>query len=146
MQQYLIINGPNLNMLGRRNPAVYGGVSFEQYLLELREAFPDVRLTYLQSNHEGQLIDWLQQYGVKGTPDTVDGIILNAGGYTHTSVALRDAVELTDVPVVEIHISDITRREPFRRISLLTDVCAHTIIGAGLPGYAQAIQWLIGKQ
>ena len=95
-------------------------------------------MTYFQSNHEGDLIDQIQAF--EG-----DGIVLNAGGYTHTSVALRDAVEECEVPVVEVHISDISKREPFRQISLLTDVCAHSIIGHGTDGYEQAVEWIINK-
>ena len=98
--------------------------------------WPDVFFTYFQSNHEGDLIDQLQAF--EG-----DGIVLNAGGYSHTSVALRDAVEECEVPVVEVHISDISKREPFRQVSLLTDVCAHSIIGKGTKGYEEAVQYLL---
>ena len=104
---------------------------------------------YYQSNHEGDLIDWIQKAvtgdGLPVTGDglPVTGIVLNAGGYSHTSVALRDAVEESEVPVVEVHISDITKREPFRRNSLLTDVCAHSIIGKGTDGYLQAVEWIM---
>lgn len=97
---------------------------------------------YYQSNHEGDLIDWIQR-AVTDDGLRVTGIVLNAGGYSHTSVALRDAVEESEVPVVEVHISDITKREPFRRNSLLTDVCAHSIIGKGTDGYLQAVEWII---
>ena len=135
----LIINGPNLNLLGRRTPEIYGTMPFEDYLAELRKAFPDVEISYLQSNHEGDLIDWLHEYGF----GKADGIVLNAGGYTHTSVALRDAVDAIETPVAEVHISDITRREPFRRVSLLTDICVHSIIGHGLDGYRMAINNLL---
>jgi 3-dehydroquinate dehydratase-2 len=134
----LILNGPNLNLLGRREPEIYGTRSFEDYLEELRQRFPSDNLIYLQSNHEGALIDAVQDYGF----GRVRGIVLNAGGYTHTSISLRDAIAAVEVPVVEVHISDITAREPFRRISCLTDVCACTIIGEGLDGYKQAIDFL----
>ena len=134
----LILNGPNLNLLGRREPEIYGTRSFEDYLEELRQRFPSDNLIYLQSNHEGDLIDAVQDYGF----GRVRGIVLNAGGYTHTSISLRDAIAAVEVPVVEVHISDITAREPFRRISCLTDVCAYTIIGKGLDGYKQAIDFL----
>lgn len=134
----LILNGPNLNLLGHREPDIYGTRSFEDYLLELRQLFPDDSLEYLQSNHEGCLIDALQEYGF----GKAQGIVLNAGGYTHTSVSLRDAVEAIDVPVVEVHISDLGRREPFRQHSFLTDVCAQTIQGQGLDGYRLAIEKL----
>ena len=149
-----IINGPNLNLLGRREPSIYGTKSMEQVLLDIQRAYPDLYLEYHQSNHEGDLIDWVQGYGLASLEnaascyslklkDTVEGIILNAGGYTHTSVALRDAVACAEVPVVEVHISDITKREDFRRISLLTDVCSHSIMGQGTKGYELAVKWLI---
>ena len=109
--------------------------------------WPDVHFVYQQSNHEGDLIDWIQD-AAKPLQDgssnlQVQGIVLNAGGYSHTSVALRDAVEECEVPVVEVHISDITKREPFRQTSLLTDVCAHSIIGKGTKGYEEAVTYLI---
>ena len=107
-----------------------------QILLDIQRALPEVYLTYFQSNHEGDLIDQIQAF--EG-----NGIVLNAGGYSHTSVALRDAVEDCEVPVVEVHISDIKTREPFRRISLLTDVCAHTITGHGINGYKEAVEFII---
>ena len=153
----VIINGPNLNLLGKREPSIYGTRSMEQVLVNIQRAHIDIHLTYLQSNHEGQLIDWIQEHGCASLEnatscyslelkDTVIGIILNAGGYTHTSVALRDAVACSEVPVVEVHISDISQREEFRRISLLTDVCAHSIIGHGTDGYNEAIEWLLEKE
>ena len=132
----LIINGPNLNRLGLRKPEIYGNRSMAQILLDIQKRWPEVCFTYFQSNHEGDLIDQIQ--GFEG-----DGIVLNAGGYSHTSVALRDAVEESEVPVVEVHISDISKREPFRQVSLLTDVCAHSIIGKGTKGYEEAVQYLI---
>ena len=154
----LIINGPNLNLLGKRNPQVYGTKSMESVMVELQRLWHDICLTYKQSNHEGDIIDWIQAYGGPLTlqdrfaegPLTLqdrfaegyDGIILNAGGYTHTSISIRDAVEACSVPVVEVHISDILNREPFRKVSLLTDVCQHTIIGHGTDGYKEAVQWL----
>ena len=152
----VIINGPNLNLLGRREPNIYGTKSMEQVVLEIQQAYPDVYFEYRQSNHEGDLIDWVQGYGLASledaancyslkVKDTVEGIILNAGGYTHTSIALRDAVACCDVPVVEVHISNIAEREDFRRVSLLTDVCAHSIIGQGTDGYLQAVEWIINK-
>ncbi len=136
--QILILNGPNLNRLGLRKPEIYGSKSMAQILLDIQRIRPEVYLTYFQSNHEGDLIDQIQAF--EG-----DGIVLNAGGYTHTSVALRDAVEECEVPVVEVHISDISKREPFRQISLLTDVCVHSIIGHGTDGYEQAVEWIINK-
>ena len=138
----VIINGPNLNLLGKREPAIYGTRSMEQVLVDIQRAHLDTHLTYLQSNHEGDLIDWIQEHGCASLEKEVDGIVLNAGGYTHTSVALRDAVACAQVPVVEVHISDISQREEFRRTSLLTDVCAHSIIGHGTDGYNEAIEWI----
>ena len=132
----LIINGPNLNRLGTRKPEIYGSKSMAQILLDIQQNWPEVHFVYRQSNHEGDLIDWLQETDAQG-------VVLNAGGYSHTSVALRDAVEDCAVPVVEVHISDIRQREPFRRTSLLTDVCAHSIIGKGTNGYSLAVQWLL---
>ena len=134
----LILNGPNLNLLGTREPELYGTRRFEDYLEELRQRFPEDRLTYLQSNHEGDLIDAVQEYGF----GKAQGIVLNGGGYSHTSVSLRDAVAAVTTPVVEVHLTDITRREPFRRISLLSDVSACSIIGHGLDGYREAIEFL----
>ena len=158
----VIINGPNLNLLGKREPSIYGTYSMEQVLLDIQRTYLNLHLTYHQSNHEGDLIDWVQRYGIASLEDTplqdgskaayslevkeeVTGIILNAGGYTHTSVALRDAVACAEVPVVEVHISDITKREAFRQVSLLTDVCAHSIIGQGTDGYRKAIEWILGR-
>lgn len=138
-----ILNGPNLNLLGRREPTIYGTRSMEQVLLDIQRAYPDVYLEYRQSNHEGDLIDWVQELGVLRSGQELDGIVLNAGGYTHTSVALRDAVACSQVPVVEVHISDITAREDFRRVSLMSDVCAHTIMGHGVAGYLEGVEWII---
>ena len=138
-----ILNGPNLNLLGRREPTIYGTRSMEQVLLDIQRAYPDVYLEYHQSNHEGVLIDWVQELGVLGQRQELDGIVLNAGGYTHTSVALRDAVACSQVPVVEVHVSDITAREDFRRVSLMSDVCAHTIMGHGVNGYLEGVEWII---
>lgn len=132
----LILNGPNLNRLGTRKPEIYGTQTMAQILLAIQRQWPEVFFTYVQSNHEGDLIDAIQDFDG-------DGIILNAGGYTHTSVALRDAVEDCEVPVVEVHISDIRQRESFRQQSLLTDVCAHSIIGHGTKGYEEAVQYLV---
>ena len=145
----LILNGPNLNRLGTRKPEIYGSKTMAQILLEIQQMWPDVHFVYQQSNHEGDLIDWIQD-AAKPLQDgssnlQVQGIVLNAGGYSHTSVALRDAVEECEVPVVEVHISDITKREPFRQTSLLTDVCAHSIIGKGTDGYLKAVEWLLNN-
>ena len=141
----LIINGPNLNRLGVRKPEIYGNRTMAQILLDIQQRWPDIHFIYRQSNHEGDLIDWIQEVNDQSpmTNDQCHGIVLNAGGYTHTSVALRDAVEDSEIPVIEVHISDIAKREPFRHTSLLTDVCAHSIIGHGVEGYAEAVQWLL---
>ena len=125
-----------MNRLGLRKPEIYGSKTMAQILLEIQKMWPDVHFVYQQSNHEGDLIDQIQAF--EG-----DGIVLNAGGYSHTSVALRDAVEECEVPVVEVHISDIKAREPFRQNSLLTEVCAYSIIGKGTKGYEEAVQHLI---
>ncbi len=138
MKTIAIINGPNLNLVGRRQPELYGNRSLDDYLRQLVDSMPDVRLTLFQSNHEGDLIDELQRVGF-----SADGIVLNAGGYTHTSIALADAVAAITAPVVEVHITDITRREPWRRHSMLTAVCRHTIMGHGLDGYRMAVDWLL---
>ena len=138
-----ILNGPNLNLLGRREPTIYGTRSMEQVLLDIQRAYPDVYLEYHQSNHEGVLIDWVQELGVLRNGQELNGIVLNAGGYTHTSVALRDAVACSQVPVVEVHVSDITAREDFRRVSLMSDVCVHTIMGHGVDGYLESVEWII---
>ena len=139
-----IINGPNLNLLGRREPSIYGTRSMEQVLVDIQRMYPEVYFEYRQSNHEGVLIDWIQELGLLAMAnEPCDGIILNAGGYTHTSVALRDAVACSQVPIIEVHISDIAQREAFRLISLLTDVCQHSIIGHGIEGYQEAVDWLL---
>ena len=135
----LILNGPNLNRLGMRKPEIYGTRTMAQILLDIQRQWPEVFFTYAQSNHEGDLIDQIQAF--EG-----DGIVLNAGGYSHTSVALRDAVEECGMPVVEVHISDITKREAFRQKSLLTEVCAYSIIGQGTDGYAQAVKWIADEK
>lgn len=148
MANILILNGPNLNLLGTRKPEIYGSKTMAQILLELQRTWPEVHFLYHQSNHEGNLIDWIQEVTCQELPanNQYDGIVLNAGGYSHTSIALRDAVEDCATPVVEVHISDISQREPFRRTSLLTDVCAHSIIGKGTEGYAKAVEWIMKRK
>ena len=136
----LILNGPNLNLLGMREPEVYGNRSFEEYLDYLREKYRNVNIQYEQSNVEGKLIDKIHETGF-----TYDGIILNAGGYTHTSVALADAVAAVTAPVVEVHISNTARREVFRHTSFLSAVCVGTITGFGLNSYELGIQALLGR-
>lgn len=147
MKKIAILNGPNLNRLGLRKPEIYGSKTMAQILLEIQKAYPDVHFIYRQSNHEGDLIDWIQELNEYSTincqKSEIDGIVLNAGGYSHTSVALRDAVEESEVPVVEVHISDISQREEFRRVSLLTPVCAYNIIGKGTNGYQMAVEYLL---
>lgn len=144
-----ILNGPNLNRLGIRKPEIYGTKTMAQILIEIQQKWPDVHFVYRQTNHEGDLIDFIQELTSEQmselTDERVAGIVLNAGGYSHTSVALRDAVEESEVPTVEVHISDIRQREPFRRVSLLTDVCAHSIIGHGVEGYSEAVEWIINR-
>jgi 3-dehydroquinate dehydratase-2 len=128
----LIVNGPNLNLLGQREPQIYGNLTFESYLGDLKRN-TSLELIYYQSNTEGEIIDCLQQTDAQG-------VILNAGGYTHTSVAIRDCIAAIAVPVVEVHISNITAREEFRHTSLLSPVCVGCIFGFGLEGYALAIK------
>ena len=139
MKKIAIINGPNLNLVGIREPELYGNQSLDDYLQQLVASRPDVEFTLYQSNHEGDLIDELQRVGFTA------GIVLNAGGYTHTSIALADAIAAITSPVVEVHITDITQREPWRRHSMLTPVCATTIMGHGLDGYRQAVDYLLAR-
>lgn len=140
MKSILILNGPNLNLLGQREPGIYGADSFNDFLPKLREGFPGVGLAYFQSNIEGELVDALQQ-----SVGQHDGVVLNAGGYTHTSVAVRDAVAAISVPVVEVHISNVMAREEFRHTSLLTGVCVGIISGFGLDSYRLAVEALIAR-
>jgi 3-dehydroquinate dehydratase II len=137
MTNILIINGPNLNLLGKREPEVYGSQTFEDYLVLLREKYPSVQLDYFQSNHEGALLDKLHAVGFD--PD-LKGIVLNAGAYTHTSVALRDAIAGIKTPVVEVHISNVHKRETFRHHSYISPVAAGVIFGFGIKGYDLAIE------
>lgn len=129
------MNGPNLNLLGVREPEIYGDSSFENYLPLLQKQFPDVSLSYYQSNIEGELIDKLQEVGF-----SYDGIVLNAGAYTHTSVALLDCIRSVNAPVVEVHISNVHRREEFRRHSMISAGCKGVICGFGLDSYRLAIE------
>lgn len=130
----LIINGPNLNLLGRREPGIYGDSSFEEYLGGLKSAFPTIEIDYYQSNVEGEIIDRLH-----AADGAYDGVVLNAGGYTHTSVAIADAVGAISTPVVEVHISCILAREEFRHTSLLAPKCKGSIMGFGLDSYRLGI-------
>lgn len=130
-----IINGPNLNLLGVREPDVYGSMSFDDFLPRLRACFPDVQIDYFQSNIEGELIDKLQAVGFQ-----CDGIVLNAAAYTHTSIALADCIRAISAPVVEVHISNVHQREPFRHQSMIAAACRGVICGFGLDGYRLAIE------
>ena len=134
----IIINGPNLNLLGVRQPEIYGNRRFEDYLRELRVAFPELQIDYYQSNVEGEIINKMHEVGF-----SYDGIVLNAGGYSHTSVAIHDAIASIKTPVVEVHISSIYAREEYRRHSLLSDACMGVICGMGLEGYRLAIEGLV---
>jgi len=130
----LILNGPNLNLLGKREPTIYGKASFEDYLLTLKEKYRELNFTYFQSNVEGELINKIHEYGY-----SYDGIILNAGAYTHTSIAIADAIAAVQTPCIEVHISNITGREVFRHKSYLTPVCKGLIMGFGLDVYELAV-------
>jgi 3-dehydroquinate dehydratase-2 len=136
-----IINGPNLNLLGTREPEVYGSETFDQYFARLQKRFPKVNYTYYQSNVEGELINELQRTG-KG----YDGVIFNPGGYTHTSVAIGDAIASISTPVIEVHISNVHAREDFRKISHVSAKCKGTISGLGLGGYALATEYFLEKK
>lgn len=133
----LILNGPNLNLLGKREPDVYGHLSFEDYLVELQTTFPNLTLKYFQSNHEGDLIDAIQ------AANDLLGVVFNPGGYSHTSIALADAIRSVKVPVIEVHISNIFAREEFRHKSYTEAVAKGSISGLGLFGYQLAIEALI---
>ncbi|MCM1292428.1 MAG: type II 3-dehydroquinate dehydratase [Bacteroides sp.] len=137
----LIINGPNLNLLGMRQPEIYGAQSMEQYLEFLREAYADVDIEYFQSNHEGDIIDRIQMIGY--STDEYAGIVLNAGAYTHTSLAIADAIAAVKLPVVEVHISNVAAREEIRHHSLIAPVCRGSIVGFGMDSYRLAIESLI---
>lgn len=133
-----IINGPNLNLLGKREPGIYGNLSFETFFDSLIQRFPEIKFSYFQSNVEGELINHIQEVGF-----SVDGVILNAGGYTHTSVAIADAVAAITAPVIEVHISNIFAREVFRHHSLIAPHCKGMISGLGLTGYRLAVESFI---
>ena len=135
-----IINGPNLNLLGKREPDIYGNRSFETFYEELQAKFPHIHLRYYQSNIEGELIDELQRVGFDH-----DGIILNPGGYTHTSVAIGDAIAAITTPVIEVHISNVHAREDFRRISHVSGKAIGSIFGLGLKGYELAVEWFMSR-
>ena len=135
-----IINGPNINLLGKREPEIYGNITFEDYLKTLRAQYPDVQIDYYQSNVEGFLIDKIHEVGFD-----YDGIILNAGAYTHTSIALQDAIRSVTSPVIEVHISNVHKREAFRHVSMISCACLGVICGFGLNSYKLALEALLTK-
>ncbi len=152
----LIINGPNLNLLGRREPGIYGAQTFEGYLEQLRASYPDIEISYYQSNHEGDIVDAIHMAGFgdeanlneawtaqkAGTIGLQDGIVLNAGAYTHTSVAIHDAIKAVKTPVIEVHISNVHQREEFRHHSYISPAASGIIVGFGIEGYRLAIEGL----
>lgn len=138
MKRILILNGPNLNLLGKREPEIYGSQTFEEYFEELKKTFPDTELHYFQSNHEGAMLDKMHDVGFD-----FDGIVLNAGAFTHTSVALGDALGGITTPVIEVHISNVHKREAFRHHSYLSAKAAGVIVGLGLKGYELAVRALL---
>ncbi len=140
MSKILIINGPNLNLLGTREPEIYGSQSFESYLQQLRQKYPHIQIDCYQTNHEGKIIDKLQE-----ADNNYTGIILNAAAYTHTSIAISDTLKAINTPVVEVHISDLKKREKYRQISYISEAAVKVIMGEGLPGYDMAIRFLIEK-
>ena len=156
----LIINGPNLNLLGRREPGIYGAETFECYLETLRSNYPQVEISYFQSNHEGDIVDAIHRAGFGAEanlcPDNhrvadlagvtlADGIILNAGAYTHTSVAIHDAIKAIRIPVIEVHISNVHQREEFRHHSFISPAASGIVIGFGIDGYRLALEGLLNK-
>lgn len=138
--KFLVLNGPNLNLIGKREPEIYGNQSLEDYIAEMRQRFPDCEIDSFQSNHEGVLIDKLQE-----AMGNYDGVVINPGGYAHTSIALADTIRAIDIPVVEVHISNIYEREEYRHHSFTAEAAVKSIVGHGLEGYAEAINFLITK-
>lgn len=136
-----IINGPNVNLLGKREPSIYGARSFEDYLAELKERFPQVEMDYYQSNVEGEMINKIHEVGFD-----YDGIVLNAGAYTHTSIALQDAIRAVSAPTIEVHISNVHQREEFRHRSMISCACIGVICGFGLDSYRLAIEALLERR
>ncbi|MFN6378499.1 MAG: type II 3-dehydroquinate dehydratase [Flavobacteriales bacterium] len=139
-KRFIIINGPNLNLLGKREPTIYGDQDFEKFFIALRTNYDDIKLDYFQSNVEGELINKLHEVGF-----SFDGIIINPGGYSHTSVALRDAIAAIESPVIEVHISNIHAREEFRQQSLTAAACVGVITGFGLWSYEMALQFFLDR-
>ena len=142
MQKIAIINGPNLNLLGKREPEIYGHSSFDDFFTTLKSKKTDCKFTYFQSNIEGEIINFLHQC----LNEKYDGIIINAGAYTHTSIAIADAISAINIPTVEVHISNIMAREEFRKTSFIASKCVGSISGLGLQGYELAIQYFIQKE
>lgn len=141
MMKIQIINGPNINLLGKREPSIYGSESFESYLTHLKEQYPEVEFDYYQSNIEGEMINKIHEIGF-----SYDGIILNAGAYTHTSIALQDAIRAITTPVIEVHISNVHTREEFRHKSMISCACLGVICGFGLDSYRLGIEALLQKK
>lgn len=139
--QIAIINGPNLNLLGKREPGIYGSTGFEDFLETLKKDFPQVQFEYFQSNVEGELVNAIQKFGFN-----FDGLVLNPAAYTHTSVAIGDAIAAIKAPVIEVHLSNVYAREDFRKISHVSAKCAGTISGLGLHGYKLAVDYLLNKK
>lgn len=139
-KKILVVNGPNLNLLGLREPGIYGSATLDEGMKALEAHFPQAEFTFFQSNIEGELVDVIQQYGF-----TADGIVLNAGAYTHTSVAIHDAIKAVRTPVVEVHLSNIYQREVFRHTSLITSACVGIIGGFGMDSYRLAVEYLINR-
>ena len=133
----LIINGPNLNLLGKREPEIYGNTSFEKHLAHLRQRFPQHEIDYFQTNHEGFIIDKLQE-----AESSFDAVVMNPGAYAHTSIAIADCIRAISIRVVEVHISDISKREPYRHHSFTAEACAECFMGFGMESYDKAIEWL----
>ena len=136
-----IINGPNINLLGKREPSIYGAVSFENYLQQLKAKYPEIEIGYYQSNVEGEMINRLHEVGF-----SCDGIILNAGAYTHTSIALQDAIRAITAPVIEVHISNVHAREEFRHKSMISCACKGVICGFGLDSYRLGVEALLTER
>ena len=136
-----IINGPNINLLGKREPSIYGSQSFDDYLVELKKCYPQVEFEYYQSNVEGEMINKLHEVGFD-----YDGIVLNAGAYTHTSIALQDAIRAVSAPTIEVHISNVHQREEFRHRSMISCACIGVICGFGLDSYRLAIEALLERR
>ena len=134
-----IINGPNINLLGKREPSIYGAVSFEDYLQTLKARYPEVEISYYQSNVEGEMINKIHEVGFE-----YDGIILNAGAYTHTSIALQDALRAVTTPAIEVHISNVFAREPYRHKSMISEACKGVVTGFGLDSYRVGLEGLLG--